>query len=90
KGSNNFLQDLMGLRTPWAFPGGQAVKNPPCNAGDTSSISGLGYTPTCCGAAKPTHRNYWAHVEQLLKPARSIATLHNKRHHHNEKPADHN
>ena len=26
----------------WDFPGGAVVKNPPANAGDVSSISGLG------------------------------------------------
>ena len=31
---------LKGLRG--GFPGGPVVKNPPCNAGDTSSIPGLG------------------------------------------------
>ena len=25
--------------------------------------------PTCRGATKPVHHNYWAHVPQLLKPA---------------------
>ena len=28
--------------TPWDFPGGPVVKNPPANAGDMGSISGLG------------------------------------------------
>ena len=26
----------------WGFPGGPVVENPPCNAGDASSIPGLG------------------------------------------------
>ena len=55
--------------------------------------------PTCRGAAKPVHHNYWAcalepvshsywaHVPQLLKPARLEPVLHNKRNHRNEKPA---
>ena len=54
--------------------------------------------PTCRGATKPVHHNYWAcaleptshnywaHVPQLLKPARLESVLHNKRSHHNEKP----
>ena len=44
--------------------------------------------PTCRGAAKPVHHNYWARVPQLLKPAHSRAR--NKRSHHNEKPAQGN
>ena len=58
--------------------------------------------PTCRGATKPVHHNYWAcalepashncwaRVPQLLKPARLETVLHNKRSHHNEKPALHN
>ena len=41
----------------WDFPGGPLVKNPPCNAGDTSSQSLLQEDFTCHGAAKPVH-NY--------------------------------
>ena len=29
--------------------------------------------PTCRGATKPVHHNYWAHVPQLLKPTRPRA-----------------
>ena len=29
----------------WGFPGDTVVKNPPANAGDTGSISGLGRSP---------------------------------------------
>ena len=55
--------------------------------------------PTCHGATKPVchnywactlepaSHNYWARVLQLLKPARLESVLHNKRSHHNEKPA---
>ena len=55
--------------------------------------------PTCHGATKPVRHNYWAcalepasHsywacVPQLLKPARLELVLHNKRSHHNERPA---
>ena len=57
--------------------------------------------PTCRGATKPMHHNYWAcalepashnywaRVLQLLKPARLEPVLRNKRSHHNEKPAHH-
>ena len=55
--------------------------------------------PTCHGAAKPVHHNYWtcvlepvshnywAHEPQLLKLVRLEPVLHNKRSHLNEKPA---
>ena len=55
--------------------------------------------PTCRGATKPMHHNYWAcalklasHnywacMPQLLKPARLEPVLHNKRSDRNEKPA---
>ena len=58
--------------------------------------------PTCRGATKPVHQNYWAcalepvsHnywacVPQLLKPARLELTLCNKRSHRNKKPVHHN
>ena len=42
--------------------------------------------PTCRGATKPVRHNYWAHVPQLLKPARLEPVLHNKRSHRYEKP----
>ena len=53
--------------------------------------------PTCHGATKPVHHNYWAcalepvshnywaHEPQLLKPAHLEPMLHNKRNHHSEK-----
>ena len=44
--------------------------------------------PTCRGATKPVH-NYWAHVLQLLKPARLEPVLRNKRSHRDEKPVHH-
>ena len=39
-------------------------KNLPANAGDIGLIPGLGRasSSTCCGATKPMHHNYWAHV----------------------------
>ena len=55
--------------------------------------------PTCCGAPKPVHHNYWAcalepashnywaHVPQLLDPVRLEPMLRNKRSHCNAKPA---
>ena len=61
--------------------------------------------PTGRGANKPMHHsywacaldvlapashNYWARAPQLLKPVRLEPVLHNKRNHHNEKPAHRN
>ena len=43
--------------------------------------------PTCRGATKPVSNNYWAHVPQLLKPARLEPVLGHKRSHRSEKPA---
>ena len=43
--------------------------------------------PTCRGATKPMRHNYWAHMPQLLKPARLEPELHNKTSHCKEKPA---
>ena len=54
--------------------------------------------PTCRGATKPMHHNYWAwalepashnywaHVPQLLKPMCLETVLHNERSHCNDKP----
>ena len=42
--------------------------------------------PTCRGATKPMHHNYWAHVPQILKTACLEPMLRNKRSHRNEKP----
>ena len=41
--------------------------------------------PTCRGATKPVHHNYWACTPQLLKPACLEPVLRNKRSHRNEK-----
>ena len=58
--------------------------------------------PTCRGASKPVRHNYWAcalepvshnywaRMPQLLKSMRLEPMLHNKRSHHNEKPAHRN
>ena len=35
----------MGIMIKIGFPGGSVVKNPPANAGDLGSISGLGRAP---------------------------------------------
>ena len=43
--------------------------------------------PTCRGATKPVHHNYWACTPQLLKPACLEPVLRNKRSHLNERPA---
>ena len=42
------------------FPAGPLVKNPPANAGYTSSIPGLVWKDSTCGrATKPACCNYW-------------------------------
>ena len=58
--------------------------------------------PTCHGATKRVHHNYWAcaleptshsfwaHMLQLLKPVCLEPVLHNKRRHCNEKPVHRN
>ena len=58
--------------------------------------------PTCHGATKPVHHNYWAwalepaihncwaHKPQLLKPTCLEPVLHNKRSHCSEKPVHRN
>ena len=58
--------------------------------------------PTCRGATKPVHHNYWActlepeshnywaRVPQLLKPSHLEPMLRNKGSHRNEKPAHRN
>ena len=58
--------------------------------------------PTCCGATKLMHHNYWActlkprghnywaHILQLLKPKHLEPVLHNKRSHRKEKPVHRN
>ena len=43
--------------------------------------------PTCRGAAKPVHHNYWAHVRWLPEPSHLEPVLRNKRSHCSEKPA---
>ena len=72
-----------------SFPGGAVVKNPPANAGDMGA-SPVREDPTCRGATKPMHHNYWAcalepkshnywaRVPQLLKPVRLEPVLCNK------------
>ena len=53
------IPDRLRLKCIWrAFPGGPAVKSPPCDAGSTGSIPGWGsfHMP----------QSNWAHVPQLL------------------------
>ena len=48
------------------FPGGPAVKNPPCNAGNMGSIPGRGTKiPHAVEQTKPKHHNYWIGTPQL-------------------------
>ena len=51
------LHDVPFKNKLWDFPGGTVVKNPPTNAGGTSSIL-VREDPTCRGATKPVHHNY--------------------------------
>ena len=44
-----------------SFPGGSVIKNPPPNAGDIGSISGLG---RAYRATKSMQHIYWAHVPE--------------------------
>ena len=79
----------------WAlgdFPGGTVVKNPPANAGDTGSSPGPGrsHMPRSNQAHGPQLLSSRTCEPQLLKPAHLEPVLHNKRSHHNEKPARRN
>ena len=66
-----------GLKRPaLGFPGSPVVKNLPCNAGDTSSIPGLGRSHMD-GRTKPVYHNYWS--PRALEPV-----LGNKRRNRNE------
>ena len=83
------------------FPGSTMAKNLPANARDMGSIL-VREDPTCHGATKPMHHNYWAcalepasHncwacVPQLLKPVRPESMLRSKRSQHSEKLMHHN
>ena len=75
----------------WDFPGGAVVKNPPANAGDTSSSPGLGRShalrSNLVHAPQLLSLRSRAHESQLLKPACLDPVFRNKRSHHNEKPA---
>ena len=66
------------------FPGGAVIKNPLAKAG-TWVGSLVREDPTCRGATKPVHHNYWARVPQLLKPTCLEPVLRNKRSHRKEK-----
>lgn len=55
---------------------GPVAKSPPVNAGDTSWIPGPGgRDPTCCGATKYVHHNYWAWELQVLSPRLQLLKL---------------
>ena len=94
---NQWIIVIHNINKFWDFPGGAVVKNPPANAG-TWVWSLVWEDPTCHGANKPVchnywactlqpvHRNCWAHMLQLLKPAHLEPVLRNKRSHRNEKP----
>ena len=70
------------------------VKNPPANAGDTSSSPGPGksHMPQSNEAHAPQllSLSSRAHVPQLLKPACLEPVLCSKRSHSSEKPAHRN
>ena len=65
----------IGHRAVWYFPGGSAVKNPPANAGDASSIPEWGRSPregngnplqySCLG--NPMYREAWWATVQSQK-----------------------
>ena len=55
----------------WGFPGGSVVKNPPANAGDTSSFPGPGRS-IMPGTTKPICHNYWACVLESWSHTHSI------------------
>ena len=44
----------MEKKSLWDFPHSPVVKNPPTNAGDTSSVQ-VWKDPTCCRATKPAY-----------------------------------
>ena len=83
-------------------PDGSAVKKICLPMQDTWVPSLIQEDPICCRTAKPKHHNYkassleprsctyWTHALQLLKPSTLEPMLHNKRSHHNEKPAQGN
>ena len=67
KGSKIQCVFLFGLKKTRVFPACPVVKNSPANAADMGSIPGL-EDPTCRGAPKPVHHNYWAHTSRALAP----------------------
>ena len=70
----------------WGFPGGPAVKNLPCSAGDTGVIL-VQEDPTCVGATKPTQHSPSVYMLQLLKPVCLEPVFCNKRSRCSERPA---
>ena len=61
-------QKKAGVFNSWGFPGGSVVKNLPANAGDVSSIPGLGRSP---GKGNGNHSSIFAGIipwtEELRK-----------------------
>ena len=55
----HFYLDFYSSSKYYNFPSGSGVKNLPANAGDMGLIP-IQEDPTCQGAAKPMHHNYWA------------------------------
>ena len=52
----------------WDFPGGPAVKNPPCNAGDVDSIPGPGTRiPHATRQLSPRNAGHNQDLKQLNK-----------------------
>ena len=88
-------------KPPRDFPGSPVVKNLPAKQG-TWVRSLVWEDPTCRGAAKPVHHNYWAwalepgscsswaHSPRLLSGLALEPLLCNKRRYCNEKPSHHN
>ena len=76
------------------FPGGAVVKNPPANAGYMGSSPGPGrsHMPWSNWARAPQLLSLCSRAcePQLLKLTCLEPVLHDKRSHHNEKPAHHN
>ena len=66
----------------WDFPSGPGVKNLPCNAGDTGSLSG-GRTKMPHAEEQPSPRNhsYWAQALWSLQATARESPYHRRRPH---------